>query len=442
MRNLTPVRRWITAPLAAAVVIGSAAWLADRRESAPAAAAVFVGAPRSHKAALAEINRDIAAYTERLITRPDDIYDRESLVMALNARARLTGRYEDFDAVRAAVGGAFAAMPDGLGPWLARAATDLAAHRYAGAAAALDKVDGFVVPDRYTLAEAKAMRSDIALAQGDLRRASALLNEAEVIDVWTGSRYRMALLARATGDYAAATRYFAETERLNRTPTPQFLADLRMRQGELKFGSGDWAGGTALFEEAQRLFSGHWRSEMRVAQMQALRGEANRALTTLARLAQETENPEVMDVLAGMLIAHGDAAGAKRWASEAGRQWAEYRKQMPEAAWGHAVDHEMVFGDPALAVDLAKRNALNRPNGDSLLLLAEAHLANGQPTEALVAAKRAEAMGWRSVGLWRTQAQALDATGQAAAAQAARQRALAINPKAFDANPVLARIHI
>jgi len=148
-----------------------------------------------------------------------------------------------------------------------------------------------------------------------------------------------------------------------------------------------------------------------------------------------------MDAVAGVYRAMGDRANSEAWAAKAGAQWERRLAAIPEAAWGHAIDHYLTFGNPARALELARLNAAQRPFGEPLTQLAAAQLANGQPDAALKTIQPVLASKWKSAQSYLVAADAWSMLGRKDDADAARKQALAINPRATDRNAALALIH-
>lgn len=390
---------------------------------------------------LADIDSKIAGLEARIATPNGDMIDHENLSIAYVGRSKLTGDFADLLAAQTALDGGFAKVPAGMGPWLAKAAAAYSAHRLDDAATALGKVDGFVAPDTYTRAEAKAIRADVEMARGNDAEAARLLDEASKIDRWPGLFFRQALLARLKGDFDGARAAFAQADAANRNPTPLFRADMHLRQGELDFAQGRWDDARAHYADAAKTLPGYIRADMRVAQMMALDGKVPEALARFEAIADSHDEPDAMYVAAGLNRDLGNKDRSQMWIDRAGKEWARRLALLPEAAWGHALEHELAWGDPKRALALAGRNVKNRPDAMATLLLAEAWLANNRPDYALALCQRVEAKGWVVADQWTIRAVALDALGRKDEAKAARAKAEAINPRENDPNPSLAWFH-
>jgi len=375
---------------------------------------------------------------ERAQSPQGDMVDRERLASAYLSRFRLTGDWADLAEARRQADAGFGLVPGGHGPFLVRATIAMTSHRIAAAEADLMRVDAFVVPDLETRSDAPALHGDIAVARGDFAGAESWFAKAASLQKWPGLYWRIGNLALMRGEFDLADRYFRAADGLNRTPNPSFRADSLLRQGELRLAQGKWPEARRMFTQANRIFPGWWRAEMRVAQMQALSGEAAGAIAAFEGVAVRARAPEAMDVLAGLYRSRGDAAKARDWAARAGDLWTERLGMLPEAAWAHALEHELAFGSAQRALDLARRNVQNRPYPPSRVLLAKALLANGQTDAAGRELDIAAQQGFISSELYLTRAEALSAKGDGDGVDTAKARAKAINPHALDRNPSFA----
>ena len=125
------------------------------------------------------------------------------------------------------------------------------------------------------------------------------------------------------------------------------------------------------------------------------------------------------------------ALTAQQWREKAEAIYREHLQQLPEASYGHAIQHYLQYGDPAEALALAHRNVELRPYGEARIALAQALFRAGQ---AGAAAREIDAVltsGWNTAEMHAIAAQIHAALGHAAIADREREAALAMNPKAF-----------
>jgi hypothetical protein len=112
--------------------------------------------------------------------------------------------------------------------------------------------------------------------------------------------------------------------------------------------------------------------------------------------------------------------------------WDEQLARFPESAMGHGLHHHLQLGDPQRALELAEANHATRPGGEAQVLLAEAYLRAGRPSEALELAKLALATPYRTAGLHDVAARAHAALGHTAEAEEQLELRAAINPSFQD----------
>lgn len=390
-------------------------------------------APRTFADALAAADRAVDGAAKIAAAHPAEWLQQERLAVALIARARLTGSFDDYAAAQAALDQAFAHAPPGAGPHLTQAALHLSMHRLSAAARMLDAIDRYAVPpDAGDRDEARGMRGDIAFYRGRYAEAKRLY-----ADGGGAGPFRQAVFAGRTGDIDGALRRLDDQERALTFPTASGLANLALQRADLELQRGRWPAAAAHIAHAQALFPGDWLADAHAAQMAALAGRTAEAVTRFQEIAARSGAPEVMDALAALYRAEGDFPASRQWADRAAAIWARRLAQVPEGAWGHAVEHELAFGDPARALDLARRDFAARPYGATATALAWALLANARPREALAVLKPVLDGPYVSAETHAAALQAHALAGQSDAAARERKAALAINPHALDRSAAL-----
>jgi predicted negative regulator of RcsB-dependent stress response len=411
-------------------------WLHWQRPADPPARTPTRGAPLGYDQALARLDRRIPGDRQLATTYTGEWLRWERLAYSELARARLTGSFDDYAGAQDALDRAFAAAGPGDGPHLTQAVVDFSLHRLGAAETMLDRIDHYAVPvEADQRDEVAAMRGDIAFYRGDYARALAAYQHAGGRE--GGDGYRLAVYRSKTGDPDAALAAIDAIEAEMRLPTAQTLANLALLRGTIELQRGDWPAAGADFDAADRVFPGHWLIEAHRAQMAALAGDRAGAIRRFTALAKRTDAPEVLDMLAALYRFDGDARRSASWAGQATAAWDRRLAQFPEAAYGHAVEHQLSFGDPRRALDLAKRDYAGRPHGATAVALAWAWLANGKPAEALRLLRAVSASPWVSAEQHVAAAQAHELLGDGDAAAAEQKLATAINPHALDREAAL-----
>lgn len=347
--------------------------------------------------------------------------------------ARLTGDPADFAHADAALTKAFHAAIAGSGPHDTLATYEFAVHRLDHASRALDAIEHYATPDPPAAqADHLAMRGDIAFFRGDTEKARQLNAQASALSSGPEALCRAAQYEWRTGDPVKADEILDRCEASIKMRTPQFAAYIAVQHALIALGRGKWPVATADFKRAEQIFPGDWKTQLRLAMMQAADGDPGGAAKIMERLARPDTRPEVDDSLANLYRLTGDGAKAREWAARAGPKWQRYATMFPEAFSGHARDHELAFGSPKAALRYAAIDARNRPYGEPLVALARAWSANGRPDYALALLAKADRTGWKTPEAERVRAEALALSGRTSESEDAKNAALAMDPRAYD----------
>ena len=430
VRNPLVVRATLLAVVTAGLIF--AAHLLVRPSPAPAGAhpRPSHGAPLTYAEAIAHADQAIADGQALARTRSGEWLVQEKIANGYMARARLSGSFDDYAAAQAALDRGFAAAPPGGGPQLTQAVLAFSLHRLARTSQALDVIDHYAVPAEFEIAEeASALRGDVAFYSGRYAEALTHYRGRKGADE---SNFRMAVYLAKTGRTDEALAVLDRMEREMRFPTAQGLANLDLQRGGLELQRGRWEAASRDFARADAVFPGYWLAQTHRAQMRALAGDRSGAIAAFEAIATRNDSPEVMDALASLYRAQGDGVRSAQWADRAAAEWERRLKLLPEAAYGHAVEHYLAFGDPRRALELAQKDAAARPYGTAQVALGWAWLANNRPAEALKALEPLRTSPWVSAEQHLVAAQAHALLGDSDAADAEQQKALAINPRSLD----------
>lgn len=428
------LRAWLwltTAGLAAGAVIAADYWR-DSRDSTverqtpldPAELRAGLG-PSTFAEALANAEREVAGARANLDAHPGEWLRMEQLARALFARHRLTG-----DAAALAEADRLLDRATGLAPWpagpvLSRAAVSLAAHDLAAAERALDRFDASAVPaPPKEQLEARSTRCEIAYQRGRLVEARRLCGTNGDLSL----ALRRANLAAKSGDTAEAGRLIEDL--LGRPGhSPQTLATLALQRASVALAEGDWQASGRWARAAERAFPGYWLSEAYVAQQFALEGDRGEGRRRYRDLAERTGNPDVLDALARLAAAEGQAEEARRWARQAGAAWRERSRVLPLAYASHHSEHLLLHGDRREALELAAADYRRRPHPATVVHYAYALWRKGEAERALAVIRAVEAKGFQSADMKLTEALALGSLGRASEAGEALAQARRLNPR-------------
>jgi tetratricopeptide (TPR) repeat protein len=425
--------RWLSALLlllAAAAVALSALepQLRTSAQASPRRPGLPEGVARSYAQALAQADAEVAGAQALAAGRTSEWLVLEGLARRLAARARLTGSFDDYAAAQAVLDRAFAVAAPGAGPHLAQASLHFSLHRLDAAERQLDLIDRYAVPpDLSERVEALALRGDIAFYRGDYASAARLYREAEALEPGADAlAYRWGVFHAHTGRSDLAAEQFDRAIRAARTPLPQHRANVELQKGIMFLERGRLDEAMARFREADAIFPGHWLVEEHIAEVLALTGRTGEAERLYGDIVRRTGHPEFMDQLAALARRRGDAQAAQAWTARAGAEWERRLKLLPEAAYGHALDHYLAAGDPQRALGIARANLAARPHGEAQVALAEALLAAGQPQAARDTVAEVLRSRWRTPDTHAVAARVFEANGlpRLAAREHARLEAL------------------
>lgn len=349
----------------------------------------------------------------------------DTVARAELALAQLTADYALYTAAGQSLDKAFALAGQG-GPYLSRARYNVTVHRLDRVEADLRLANSGSDPDVVGI---QALRADLAFYRGHYDEAlagyRAVLERREDVPSLT----RLALWHGHMGHLSEALALLDRADAIYHGDSPHPRAWLALQRGLLYLDRGRWDLALAHYQHALRLLPGWWLAREHVAEIHALQGEADTARAEYAEIIHETENPEFMDAMARLLRERGDAPGADGWIQRARALYETRLAALPEATYGHGLDHFLQFGTPAEALALARKNHTLRPNGDAQIQLIDALLHAGLANEAERLTRTALASGWRSAKLHAAAARAFAAAGRISEAAAQVALAKALNPR-------------
>jgi tetratricopeptide (TPR) repeat protein len=389
------------------------------------------GSPQSYDAALSRIDAIIDGSRVDAAQHRDEWLVQEKLASDLMGRAHLTGSFDDYAEAQRALDQGFAYAAPGTGPHFAQAGLDFTMHRLARTEKMVDAISHYAIPDRGEQAEAAQIRADIAFYRGDY--AGAWRRYAAP----GASPFRQAVYYAHTGKPDEAIAAIDKAERQSRFATANLLSNFALQRGGIELQRGRWDEASADFDHAARLFPGSWLIGAHQAQMIALKGDLPDAAHRLEAIIARNPAPEAIDLLASIYRQSGDYRRSKIMVDRASAIWAKRLQQFPEAAYGHAVEHELAFGNPARALMLARADYIARPYGATAVALGWAQLANNDPAGALRTVTPVLASAWESPEQHLLASQALARLGRGADAEAEEAKAVALNPRVRDANGTL-----
>jgi tetratricopeptide (TPR) repeat protein len=416
------------------IVFAVTRWLRHEVEAPPPIDTLRLSyGPKTYDAAMQLAESGVVLGTERVTARPQDWINQESFARAMLGRARLTLSFDDLAQAMAALAKAKQESGPNYGPLLTDAVANFTVHRLAPIIPDLDGLGKSVVPlEPADRAESEALRGDVDFYSGRYDAARDHYRAASGIIDGPGAEFRLALWSLKTGDPDDARARFERSARINGGRTRQFMANVWLQIGVVELSRGKWDEADAAFAKGEAVFPGYWLIEAHRAQMAALRGQTDQAAAQYRAIIARTGQPDVVDALAVLYRNAGNGPESRAWAAKSKAIWDKRLQQLPEAAYAHALEHELVLGDPARALDLARKNMAVRPYGDSATMLAFALTANGHADEAVRVLTALNRTKWRTAQQYVALSQAQAMLGHSAESDAARDEALKLNPRAMD----------
>ena len=350
----------------------------------------------------------------------------EALAAAQLALARLSGDYAAYLDAEQSLAQAFA-ISGRAGPYLERARYHFSVHR-------LDRVDADLAlaeresnPDR---AGILGLRADLDFYRGRYPQALAGYRAALAQREDLGGLARLALWHARMGHHSEALALLDRADAIYHGDSPHPRAWLALQRGLLALERGRWELALAHYQHALRLLPDWWLAREHVAEIHALQGQTALARQEYEAVIAETGNPEFMDAMAKLAEHEGKPDEARQWIAKARAGYDQRLAQLPEASYGHGLDHFLQFGPPEMALQLARANHRQRPNGEAQAKLADALLHNGQTAEAVQLIRRALSSEWDTPELHAAAARSFAAAGLLAEARAQAMLAKAGNPHA------------
>jgi len=350
--------------------------------------------PTAWETELAQIDLQIDAVRGRLKTNPNQWMVEAQLAGLYGSRARLTGNYDDYAMAELAIGRAFEIAPEGSGPFMGRASLNFTLHRLNVVEADLSRAEKQINLSTDKRASIALLRARVQMERGNYDAAATGYAEALSLRETLQGHSAVAHHAWQTGDVALAETELTKAESMyhGRANEPRAWFHLQRAITDLEAERLDEA--LAHLADADKAMSGYWLIREHIAEIKALQGDLEGSLAIYRVVVPQTNSPELMGAMAGVLSELGRDDEAAKWIAHADRLFAERIERYPEAASGHALEHALEYGDPADALVLAEANAALRPNGNALNLLAEAYLKVDRVDDARATARRATDLGW------------------------------------------------
>jgi tetratricopeptide (TPR) repeat protein len=274
-----------------------------------------------------------------------------------------------------------AARPGEVRAHLTRASALSAIHDFAGAMGELDAIAPHNLAETVAVSQA---RGAILLATGREDEAAKVLTVAP--DAPPDELAMRAGVEARLGHAAEAERLFELARTRYRDVSPIMWSWMDFERARALELGGDRRSARAYLEEAVKVLPSYAHASVHLAALEL----PDVALRQLQALAKTSDDPDVLAAQGDALRRAGKADEAKAMAARAAARYAEVLARLPLAYADHAASFYLgMGGDPARALELAKRNADNRPTDEAIELWLTAAQAAGSHDATCAAAARA-----------------------------------------------------
>ena len=275
------------------------------------------------------------------------------------------------------------------------------------------------------------LSADVAFEDGDYDAAANHYRSVDLERAGPIELFRLARLAWATGDFAAADGLMLAAGGRYHGDDPTFRPWLELQRGQIDLDQGRYEDALDHFRGANRDFGGWWLVQEHIGEALSLLGREREAAAVYERVVLDTGAPEFLSALAD-LVEEGQPNRAAQLRADAAALYEQRLAEFPEAGVGHALD--FYLGDPAQvaqAVELAEANFEARRGAPARIALAQAYLLADRVDDADRALEPALNGPWQSAELFATAARLAEARGDLEGADRFVDRARAIRPDAL-----------
>jgi tetratricopeptide (TPR) repeat protein len=377
--------------------------------------------PREDPGAVADAT--VAFWQQRVANDPSDFVALGGLGAAHAARARLSGDVADYAAASKSLETAIGLGPQSAGTLVQLGFVRAALHDFE---AALELADESLELEPANPA-AYALRGDALFALGRYEQAEAAYLEARRLAPGLETTARLALYAAYVGDTVEAARLWEIALASLDSASPADAAWALTEAARFDLAHGDADGASERAAAAFRYVPGYVPALAAQGDLRAARGDLAAAISAYQSVV--TARPTVE-----YLVALGELHEVAAEPDAARRQY-DVVAGIDQLYLAAGVDTDLAMarfharhGDPARALELARRTYSARQTADAADALALALQANGRPAEALAYALQAVTISPANA-LFHLHAAAIAAeAGDETASAEHLARALAINP--------------
>ena len=365
----------------------------------------------------------VAFWQQRVRNDPSDFVALGGLGAAHGTRARLSGDVADFAAAQASLQTALELNPAHAGTLVQLGFVEAALHDFERAldlgSAALELEPSY--------AAALALKGDALFALGRYDEAEAAYLKARRLVPGLETTARLALFRAYLGDTDEADRLWTNALRSLESANPADAAWALTEAARFSLAHGDTGNGEDRLAAALEFVPGYVPALAAQADLLASRGDIRGAARQYERVVAVRPTVEYLVALGELYESNGDADSAQQQYDVVAGIDQLYLAAGVDTDLAMARFHAL-HGDPARALELARRTYDARPTADAADALALALSANERPADALRYAIEALSISPANATFHLHAATFAAAAGQPLVASDHAARALAINP--------------
>lgn len=354
----------------------------------------------------------------------------EKLADAHLERAKLTGRFEDYEKVDRILEQAFSLAGEGSGPFLTKSKFDFTVHRFDQAQESLSSLEQSVLKNSLVARHVKSMRADINLYTGQYESASKMYRQLDEAQPTVETAVQLAHYYSTTGQYAVSEQWL-DTAQGRATSDAHLQSWLALQHGIVDLSQGRLKAALKHYQHGLTLFPNYWLIEEHIAEIDALEGRHHAAEKSYRDLIERTKSPLFMTALANILSMREPLAEreeAAYWYAQADSVYQQQLVRLPETVAGHALDYFLDSANPVVYLSLAEKNYRLRPGGEAATQLIQAYSKCGELSKAKSLLEKSLDTDYVSADLYHTASLIYQQLNNNEKAEKYLVLALAINP--------------
>lgn len=380
-----------------------------------------------YERAVADMDQTISATLDRAEAQPTSWTIREEAAELYRSRARLSGDWTDYAKSQEQLDLAFAATPEGSGPFMAQASLDMTLHRLSAIPGSLEQAEGTLNLDDNSRASILMLRAQSDLLTDGYTRADDRIASAMELHTTVGGHANAGRLAWVTGDFDTAHAEYDAAQAMYFGQSAEPHAWFHLQRGLMDLDRGRFDDALAHYLDADTALPGYWLVHEHIAEVLWEMGDIKGADAIYADVVSRTGFPDLQDTYAEFLMEQGDDDQAAELLALADETWEERIAAFPDAAYGHAVGHYLLT-DPERAVVLAEAQLVEQPSAAARTTLADALFGVSRVAEAQAVVDLALETDWRHADTFALASRIYAANGDTSGAVALCEQARALNP--------------